>query len=81
MTNRLDRLEEAGLTARERDTDDRRGVVVRITARGREVADAAVADMANDERGALSVLTPEEQVRLNNLLRKIMLGFEARAAR
>ena len=78
MTNRLDRLEEADLVVRERDPDDRRGIVVRITDRGRALTDAAVAEMADDEREALSALTHEEQRRLNGLLRKLMLGFEAR---
>src|SRR6188768_3437722 len=31
MTNRLDRLESAGLIAREPDPGDRRGVVIRLT--------------------------------------------------
>src|SRR5829696_7736969 len=41
MTNRLDRLEEAGWIRREADPDDRRGVVVSLTAGGRMLIDAA----------------------------------------
>ena len=34
MTNRLDRLESAGLIAREPDPDDRRALIVRLTPEG-----------------------------------------------
>src|SRR2546428_13306037 len=42
MTSRLDRLPEAGLRQRQPDPDDRRGVVVELTAEGRRVTDAAI---------------------------------------
>jgi len=74
MTNRLDRLEDAGLVARERDPDDRRGVVVRLTDAGRSAADAAVAEIAAREQRLLSSLTREEQRTLNELLRTLMLA-------
>jgi DNA-binding MarR family transcriptional regulator len=37
MTNRLDRLEEAGLVVRVPNADDRRGIVVEITEEGMRV--------------------------------------------
>jgi DNA-binding MarR family transcriptional regulator len=76
MTNRIDRLEEAGYIVRERDASDRRGVVVRLTDAGREAADQAVAAIAAEERRVVSALSPAEQRRLNDLLRKLMLAFE-----
>lgn len=76
MTNRLDRLERAGLVTRDRDPDDRRGVIVRLTDRGVEVIDGALAEQAKEEQRVMSVLKPEEQRRLNALLRKLMLVFE-----
>src|SRR5262245_17683606 len=37
MTNRLDQLEKAGLVERLRDPEDRRGVLVQLTDKGRKV--------------------------------------------
>jgi len=42
MTNRLDRMEAAGLVRRRPDPSDRRGVLVELTEHGREVIDAAI---------------------------------------
>src|SRR5471030_915741 len=41
MTSRLDKLEGAGWIARKPDPDDRRGVIVELTKRGRKLIDAA----------------------------------------
>src|SRR5204863_6880105 len=41
MTNRLDRLEAAGWIQREDDPDDRRGVMVRLTPKGKKLIDVA----------------------------------------
>ena len=78
MTSRLDRLEEMALIRRLRDPGDRRGVVVELTEHGREAWDAAAAIQGQKEAFFASVLSHEEQVELNALLRKIMLAFEAR---
>src|SRR5262245_49842790 len=43
MTARLDKLEEAGLITRVADAEDRRKVVIELTAKGRRVIDAATA--------------------------------------
>jgi DNA-binding MarR family transcriptional regulator len=76
MTNRLDRLEEAGLVRRDRDPSDRRGVIVSLTAKGRETIDRAVAELGENERRQLAVLSPDDRRRLNGLLRTLMLSFE-----
>ena len=78
MTNRLDGLERAGLVARESDPQDRRGVLVRLTDRGRTLIDEAVQAGGREEQRVLDALTPDERRRLNSLLRKLMLTFERR---
>ncbi len=76
MTNRIDRLEEAGFVARERDPEDRRSVVVVLTQEGRDILDKAVDTQAEEERSILSALTPDEQRQLNSLLRTVLLSIE-----
>jgi DNA-binding MarR family transcriptional regulator len=80
MTNRLDRLESAGLVRRERDPDDRRSVIVHLTDRGAELMNEAITAQAKEESRVMSALKPEEQRRLNQLLRKLMLVFERDAS-
>jgi DNA-binding MarR family transcriptional regulator len=77
MTNRLDRLEEAGLVVREADPDDRRALVVRLTPSGLAKIDDAVNAEIDREVAIVSVLTPAEQKRLNALMRKMILTFES----
>jgi DNA-binding MarR family transcriptional regulator len=80
MTSRLDRLEQAGLVRRKPDPDDRRGVLVELTETGKAAYEAAVSVQARKEAFFASALTKAEQRRLNDLLRKLMLAFEAREA-
>jgi DNA-binding MarR family transcriptional regulator len=56
MTNRLDRLEGRGLVRRRADPNDRRGVRVRLTGRGRAKVDAAIDDLLDRERALLAEL-------------------------
>ena len=75
MTNRLDRLERAGLVERRPDPNDRRGKLIALTTAGKRVIDETIGrHVANEER-LLSVLTPAEQEKLNTLLRKLIAGL------
>lgn len=78
MTNRLDRLEKAGLVRRLPDPDDRRGVLVELTAEGekRWVATAEVQAAYENLIGA--ALNKREKQELNSLLRRLMLEYERR---
>ena len=74
-TKRLDRLEQAGLIAREPDPGDRRGTLIALTDKGRELIDGLTPEhLANEER-LLAALGPDERERLAGLLRKLLLGL------
>ena len=75
MTKRLDRLEQAGLIAREPDRSDRRGTLIALTPRGRELIDRLTEAHLENERRILGGLDPTEQRELANLLRKLQLGL------
>ena len=78
MTNRLDRLEDAGLIKRNPNPNDRRGILVTMTEQGIELMDRAyTAHIANEDQ-ILSSLTITEREELINLLRKMLLSFEGR---
>src|SRR5262249_534773 len=77
MTNRIDRLEKAGFVKRVPDPDDRRGVLVELTDDGRRTYDEAVGAQAAREKLMTAALNAREKDRLNALLRRLMLAFEA----
>ena len=76
MTNRVDRLEAAGLVRRHPDPDDARSVRVRLTSTGRRKVDAALADLVVREDDILAPLAPADRTRLANLLRQLVSPFE-----
>lgn len=75
MTNRLDRLERAGLIERRPDPNDRRGKLIALTDAGRRIVDDTIARTVATEECLLSILTPGEQHTLNALLRKLIAGL------
>jgi|ERR1700733_7273598 len=75
MTDRLDRLERAGLVVRRPDPKDRRGKLIVLTDPGKRLIDEAMGrHVANEER-LLLTLTQAEQETLNALLRKLIAGL------
>jgi DNA-binding MarR family transcriptional regulator len=75
MTNRLDRMEAAGLVRRLPDPNDRRGTLVEPTEAGHHAWDTAVGAQARRETEFSSVLSDAEKRRLHDLLRHLMLAF------
>jgi len=76
MTNRIDRLETRGLVQRLPDPADRRGVHVRLTPRGKDHVDSALADLLHRERDLLRGLSRNDQDALSTLLRRLVAPFE-----
>jgi DNA-binding MarR family transcriptional regulator len=75
MTDRIDRLERAGLVERRPDPNDRRGKLIALTDDGKRVIDETIGrHVANEER-LLSGLTQAEQKKLNALLTKLLAGL------
>jgi DNA-binding MarR family transcriptional regulator len=77
MTNRIDRLAESGLVFREPDPRDRRGVLVTLSERGREVVDAAFTDLLDREQALLASLPAAQRRVLADLLRTLLAPFDA----
>ena len=76
ITSRLDRLEKRGLVRRERQPNDRRGVLVELTDDGRRVLDEAVRANTEAERDLIATLEPGEAAELASLLKKVLTGLE-----
>lgn len=79
MTNRLDRLESAGLVTRALDPGNRRSILVTLTPAGRERVDAAVTDHVANEERLLASLDAAQRRTLDELLRTLLAGIEALA--
>ncbi|MEP6469687.1 MAG: MarR family transcriptional regulator [Chloroflexota bacterium] len=81
MTNRLDRLEEAGLVRRLPDPDDRRGLKVELTDAGWRAWQDSTGAQAEKEALVASALDQGEKEALNGLLRRLMLEFERQSGK
>jgi DNA-binding MarR family transcriptional regulator len=77
MTNRLDRLEEAGLVRRLPDPEDRRAIQVELTDKGHQAWEESVGmQAAKEELITSAALDEKEREQLNDLLRRLTLAFE-----
>ena len=68
MTNRLNRLEAAGLIRRRPDPDDRRGSLVELTVKGRTTADRAIEDLVAAENEMFRAVSATDRRRLDRVL-------------
>lgn len=75
MTNRVDRLTARGFVERYPDPDDRRGVIVRLTAEGKAAVDGAFEALLAAEADLLADLPARERKRLAGLLRTLLAPY------
>ena len=81
ITNRIDRVEREGLVRRLPDPNDRRGTIVRLTAKGRKLADRSIQVHFEALKETLSGLDNAEREQLAKLLSKLLLSVEQRRAK
>jgi len=77
MTNRIDRLETKGLVRRRPDPQDKRGVLVTLTAAGQARVDATLADLLEAEQALLARLPEASRDTLAGLLRVLLAPLDA----
>ena len=80
MTAAVDRLEKKGVILRTPSSEDRRAKVLKLSSKGRAVAEAAYRRHAADLEAVMEVLDREEKRQLHDLLKKVGL-FAAAAER
>ncbi|MBC7594378.1 MAG: MarR family transcriptional regulator, partial [Candidatus Saccharibacteria bacterium] len=76
MTNRIDRLVTRSLVERHTDPNDGRGILVTMSADGRQRVDTAISTLLVSENELLDGLSAADQERLAGLLRKLSLDFD-----
>ena len=79
-TGLVDRLESLGHVERAHSTDDRRKILVRITARGSELVASSKGDMIRNVNSVMTYLSPGEQKAWLQIYRKIHRVFTSQAA-
>lgn len=75
LTDRLARLEKAGLVERLPSDTDARSLLVQLTTAGRQLAETAFREDMLVEAELLAALSAEERAQLGNLLAKLASGL------
>jgi DNA-binding MarR family transcriptional regulator len=75
MTNRIDRLETAGLVKREPDSSDRRGLQIALTSKGLELMNWAIEARLEDAEDVVQLINHRDRPSLEPLLRKLIGGI------
>ncbi|MNX87906.1 HTH-type transcriptional regulator MhqR [compost metagenome] len=76
MTNRIDRLEQAGLVSRKANPGDGRATLVMLTRQGLKRIDEALLAHLRNQAEVLSPLNAAEQEQLSGLLGKLLKAYE-----
>lgn len=76
LTQRIDRLERAGLVERTKSPGDRRIVYIELTAAGRSLIDTVLQRHFEEQNNFLAGLTRNEQRQLGQLLSRLEISLE-----
>lgn len=80
VSQRLDKLEKAGLVTRHIHPDDRRRIDVQLTPDGMDLIDNVLADLLDYENQFIEVLSRTDQKELRRLLKLLLSQFEQPAS-
>ena len=76
LTNRIDRLEAAGLVGRTANPEDRRGIRLQLTDAGRQLVDQVTTAYVENQNDVLdAALREDERDTLTRLLRKLLASL------
>lgn len=76
VSQRLEKLERAGLLTRHIRTEDRRRIDVQLTPKGIALADSVLAELMDHESKLLDELTETDRADLRRVLKKMLARFE-----
>ncbi len=76
MTNRIDQLEKDKLVVRIKNSNDKRSVLVQLTAKGYEIIDAAVTDHVENQKRLVEGMSEAERTTLNELLQTYLAALD-----
>jgi DNA-binding MarR family transcriptional regulator len=76
MTNRVDRLEKKELVKRQPNPEDRRGVLVTMTSKGRKITDEIITERLQEAHERVSVLPLKERRQLETLLAQFLAALQ-----
>lgn len=76
MSNLLERMENQNLIKRISDPDDKRGVLVVLTEKGKNIIDAAMTEHVQVEEMLINSLDKNERLELEKLLKKLLTNLD-----
>jgi MarR family transcriptional regulator, organic hydroperoxide resistance regulator len=77
LTNVVDRLERRGLARRESNPEDRRSVLIRLTARGADAADRVLAALTRLEDHIRATVAPRDIEGVENVTRALAAAADS----
>jgi DNA-binding MarR family transcriptional regulator len=80
VSQRLDKLERAGMVTRHIHAEDRRRIDVELTSAGMRLVDSVLADLMEHESKLLDELSDEEKDDLRRTLKRLLARFEPRTS-